>query len=551
MKLFIFILFIQFSFLFSQQQNITNLRIFFTNDIHGGIAEQEAEFLNPEFPPMLAGGSAVYKLVSQARDEAKKNNDYVLVIDAGDIFQGTPIGSKTDGRAVIEYMNYVGYDAVTAGNHDFDAGKENFAALGHMANFPLLSCNIIDTTTGEPFPAVKPYIMKKYGDLNIAIIGVTTQGTEHMSFPEHIKHLKFVDEVPAMKKWVKKVRQLGADIVIAVVHLGLPWDTEGTYRDVKQKYKEGTLRQGGVQAMDLAMQVPGIDLMFAGHIHVGYRKPWSDPKNHTLIFQNYANGGNIGIVDIKIDSKSKEIVGWEGPAEDGVLLLLQKDEFRQDAHLDSIIDAKVALLEKGYDEILGTSKYSLTRSGNGESGMNNLIADAMKEAAKADFAFTNFGGIRSDLRSGDLTPREIFKVLPFGNSLVAAEVDGRFLKRIVEARVMGHRSGMAVSGQCKIVINRSHEDGDKVVVFEINGKPVEPDNLYRICTTDYLMEGNSGLSLLTEIDAGTWDNTGELMRNAVIEYIRIHSPLQIKPDGRWSRDDSMEQTMNRAKKTSE
>jgi 2',3'-cyclic-nucleotide 2'-phosphodiesterase (5'-nucleotidase family) len=539
MRLFLISLFLFSCSLFAgaERDSVRNLHIFFVNDVHGGIAEQDAEFLNPDFPPRLAGGSAIAYMVQQYREKAKKNDDIVLVLDAGDMFQGTPIGSKTDGRAVIEYMNYVGFDVATAGNHDFDKGKENLASLGHLAKFPILSCNIVDKTTGDTWPGVKPYIIKTYGDLKIGIIGVTTKGTEYMSFPDHIKNLKFEDEVPSLKKYVKIVRGKGADIIIAMVHLGLPWDTRGRYEMVKEQYEEGELPQGNVGAMQLAMQVPGIDLMFAGHIHVGYRRPWSDPKNHTLVFQNYANGGNVGLVDIKIDRRTREIIGYEAPSEEGVLLLLQKDEFRQDIKLDSIIDARVAELEKGYDEVLGITYYPLTRSGNGESGMNNLVADAMKESGKADFAFTNFGGIRADVKAGEITPRNIFKVLPFGNSLVKARVNGRFLKEIVEARVSGSRPGMAVSGDCRIVVNKSLPEGHRVVVFELHGRPVQPDSIYTICTTDYLMEGNSGLKLLTQIDENDVDNTGILMRQAVIDYIKSHTPLKIKSDGRWERDD--------------
>ena len=133
-KLYILLLFIAFALpgLGQEKSDTRNIYIFFSNDVHGGIAEQDAEFLNPDFPPRLAGGSAVYRMVESYREMARKDDDIVLLLDAGDIFQGTPIGSKTDGRAVIEYMNYVGYDAVIAGNHDFDNGRENIASLGNL-----------------------------------------------------------------------------------------------------------------------------------------------------------------------------------------------------------------------------------------------------------------------------------------------------------------------------------------------------------------------------------------------------------------------------------
>ena len=128
--------------LFTANGQEQNLIIFYTNDLHGGITEQEAEFLNPDFPPILGGGAAAANIIFQARKQAEETDDIVLVLDAGDIFQGTPIGTKTEGQAIIEYMNDVEYDAVTAGNHDFDLGKDVFIKMTEKANFPILSANI-------------------------------------------------------------------------------------------------------------------------------------------------------------------------------------------------------------------------------------------------------------------------------------------------------------------------------------------------------------------------------------------------------------------------
>jgi len=137
-KRFFYLLLIFFcgSALVTAQDGTQRLIIFYTNDVHGGITEQEADFLNPDFPPILGGGAAAANIIFRARKEAEKRGDIVLVLDAGDIFQGTPLGTKTEGKAIIEYMNRVGYDAATAGNHDFDLGKEVFINLTKMANFP-------------------------------------------------------------------------------------------------------------------------------------------------------------------------------------------------------------------------------------------------------------------------------------------------------------------------------------------------------------------------------------------------------------------------------
>jgi len=112
------------------------LTVFFTNDVHGGIIETKAEFLNPEFPPILGGGASAANIIRKVRQQAQQEGFSVLVLDAGDIFQGTLVGTLSKGKAVVEFMNKIGYDACVPGNHDFDLGKENLIELIRMSNFP-------------------------------------------------------------------------------------------------------------------------------------------------------------------------------------------------------------------------------------------------------------------------------------------------------------------------------------------------------------------------------------------------------------------------------
>ena len=119
---------------FAQNVESKKIYLFYTNDVHGGIAEVEATFLNPNFPPMLGGGAAAAAIISEYRKLAEENGDIFLLFDSGDIFQGTPLGTKTEGKAIIEYMNQVGYTAAAAGNHDFDLGKDVFINITKITN---------------------------------------------------------------------------------------------------------------------------------------------------------------------------------------------------------------------------------------------------------------------------------------------------------------------------------------------------------------------------------------------------------------------------------
>ncbi|MCK5033538.1 MAG: multifunctional 2',3'-cyclic-nucleotide 2'-phosphodiesterase/5'-nucleotidase/3'-nucleotidase, partial [Calditrichia bacterium] len=116
-----------------------------------------------------------------------------------------------------------------------------------------------------------------------------------------------------LKKRVKELRQQNVDLIIAVVHMGLPYDTEEGYAELKESIRQNIKKESYLNAMELANQVEGIDILFGGHIHRGYNEPWEDPKNHTLCFQNYGNGGNLGMVSIKIEKATKTISGYELP----------------------------------------------------------------------------------------------------------------------------------------------------------------------------------------------------------------------------------------------
>jgi 2',3'-cyclic-nucleotide 2'-phosphodiesterase (5'-nucleotidase family) len=523
--LFIFIFIVT---LLADNNHEQNLIIFYTNDLHGGITEQEADFLNPDFPPILGGGAAAANIIFQARKQAEKTDDIVIVLDAGDIFQGTPVGTKTEGQAIIEYMNEVGYDAVTAGNHDFDLGKDVFIKMTEKANFPILSANLIDISTNKVLSFVKPYTIIEKKGLKIGVFGLSTEATEQMSFPEHIKGLDFSAEIPAAHKAVNELRKQNVDLVIAVVHMGLPYDTEEGYAELKEANRQNINKETYLNAMELANQVEGIDILFGGHIHRGYNEPWEDPKNHTLCFQNYGNGGNLGMVLINIDKATNTISGYDLPGRDSGLLLLTSDEFLYNKEIHASIKQKQSEVEKGYDEIIGNTEFAITRSGSGDSPMSNLICDAMVEATNADFSMTNYGGIRAEIKTGPITPRNIFKVLPFGNSIVVMQMKGKLLKQIVEQKLASSNRGMAVGGG--IIKYDKSNPAEIINSFIINGQPLNPDKIYRIATTDYLAEGNSGFGLLAEIEDKNIAYTGIILRNAVTEYIQKNSPLKIRTE---------------------
>ncbi|MFA6743818.1 MAG: bifunctional UDP-sugar hydrolase/5'-nucleotidase [Candidatus Neomarinimicrobiota bacterium] len=505
----------------------------FTNDIHGGIDRSEASFINPDFPPMLGGGAVAGRYIYQKRQEAEKNGWGFLLIDAGDFYQGTPMGTLSEGEAVIEYMNAVGYDVLTVGNHDFDNGWKNLKKLSEMANFPFLASNLYRQSTGQLAEFIKPYIIKEFQGIKIGIIGATLSSTPSMSYPEHVEDLDFRTEIEGLRRYMPEVRAQGANTIILLTHAWLAYNPEEGYQEVMAKLAEGDLPESyNSSAQAIAHTFPGIDIMFSGHLHRGFYKPWEDPLNHTLIFQNYANGSNLGHVNFYIHRKTGTLAGYDFESDDGTIFTLFEDDFLPDTSLGRMIDYWVQKSEAGFDEIIGSATGQISRSSSGESPMGNLMVDAMLTSTQSDVAFSNHGGVRADLPAGPITPRHVFKVMPFGNRIVVMKVTGEFLQELVEDRVAGSSRGMLVGG-ARIQIDRSKPDGSRVVKFEIGGQPLEKNREYSLVVSDYLAEGNSGYGRLTTVSPDRINYSGILLRQTIIDYIKNNSPIIPKTDGRW------------------
>jgi len=500
--------------------------------------------MNPNFPPMLGGGGSAATYIKQVRKNSDGKERDNLLIDAGDFFQGHPVGTMTKGNAVITYMNMIDYDLSVVGNHEYDIGEEDLIETYKNAEFPILSCNIIEKETGELVDYVQPYLIMEKMGIKFGIIGVTTTDTEKMSFPENIKNIDFIPAKDALEKYIPIVRKENVDILIVVGHIGLPYDPEPAYQNRYLGDDHEKQRYWGYDAQELAHEVEGIDIFFGGHMHKGFAAAWEDPLTHTLVFQGYAYGSNIGHTIIKIDKKTKTISGYEKPAlREGVLITLFEDEFIPDEEIGNKIETMQKLAEQGMDEIIGEAATYISRDGiDAQNKIGNLVCEAMLETTGADFAFLNLGGVRGDLQQGPITHRNVFDVMPFENQVVIIEVDGEFLKNIIEMRVSGSRHGLRVAG-VNVVYSRTRKDYDRITKLLIGGEPWQKDKVYHITTTDFLLQGNAGLTMLTKIPESQITRIEKSLRDCIVDYIKKKSPVTAQIDNRWKRNDKAKKTI--------
>ena len=426
---------------------ILRLHLMWTNDMHGHIAPEMAKFMNPEHPPPLGGGASAARYIKEVRANAAANGEEVLLMDVGDMFQGTPIGNKTKGTAVVEYYNAIGYEFAVPGNHDFDMGRVNAERLAKLSDFPWICSNLYEDSTGTYVDWVQPTLMLEYQGIKIGVVGIITPGTAKMSFPENIKGLEFRNMAETIPIYRDKLRDEGADLILLGIHEGLPYDPDKGWKKIAgendddaddlQGSRGSNYSGGGMNLMELVNTVPGIDVAVGGHTHRGYHHPWIDPMNHTMCFESFGNGSSIGHAILLIDRKTKTLVGYDTPHGQGTLITLFEDELWPDAEIAEVIRPYHDEAEAEMNRVIGRAAVSMGRGDAGANLVANLVTDAMIGYFNADFSFQNGGGLRANIAQGDLTTRDIFSVLPFGNELDIVEMDGRMVRRIIERRVAG------------------------------------------------------------------------------------------------------------------
>jgi 2',3'-cyclic-nucleotide 2'-phosphodiesterase (5'-nucleotidase family) len=378
--------------------------------------------------------------------------------------------------------------------------------------------------------------------INIGLIGLTTIDTKLMSFPDNIKGIDFLDEIESLRKYIPIVKDAGADIIIVLGHMGLPYDPAASYEkryvnDSMEKKK----RYYGWDSQEILHHVEGIDLLVGGHMHKGFAEPWVDPVTQGMAIQGYAFGSNLGWITLKIDEATKTLSGYELPSlSNGLMITMFEDEFPLDPEINAAIEANRKLAEKGMDDVIGIAGVHLHRQNvEAQSPMGNTVADAMRLQSNADFSFLNLGGIRAEIGVGPVTYRDVFSVMPFDNQLVSFECDGRFLKQIIETRIEGSRAGMIMSG-AEVVFSRTRENFDRITKLLIGGEDWDPDKTYTVATTDFLMEGNAGLTLLTKIPDESIMRNELNLRDAIVNHFKQNSPIKTRIDNRWVRVDSSE-----------
>ena len=298
------------------------LHLLFTNNIHGAIHEVPARFINPEFSPILSGGAGAYSYVNKLRSEAKDAGDFVLLTDAGNLFQGTQLGTEDGGSRMIRWMNWMNYDAFVPGVRDFDQGVANLFRLNKEAEFPFLAANL------EGIDGIKDKKIIEFDGVKIGIIGLITPFIKEGLLPENYEEVKVADLLETLNNQISLIRK-DVDLIFVLSHLGLPYDREIEYEKfIKKIEQDKTIPIRN--ALELAHYTDDVDVIITGGFNKGYNTPWVDPNTHTIVVQNYGNLTGIGHLTLNIDKEKKLIKDYSFPTERGMMVNLFTDDIWPD-----------------------------------------------------------------------------------------------------------------------------------------------------------------------------------------------------------------------------
>lgn len=260
------------------------LVILHTNDVHSRI-----DPFPSDHPTLAALGGAARR--AELVHEVRKNNQHVVLVDAGDIFQGTPYFNYYKGELEFKLMSLMKYDAATLGNHDFDAGLEGLLTQWPHAKFPFVSANYQFKNT--PLRnAVPNSIMVRRGPLRIGVfgLGIALDGLVDPALSGRTEHL---EPLQCAKEEVANLKASGADYIICLSHLGNSYENDKVSDQV------------------LAKEVPGIDLVVGGHTHTFLQEPQIiEHKNHspTLVVQTGWGGAYLGQVKVQFLPGGEQVV---------------------------------------------------------------------------------------------------------------------------------------------------------------------------------------------------------------------------------------------------
>ncbi|NJK37933.1 MAG: bifunctional metallophosphatase/5'-nucleotidase [Oscillatoriales cyanobacterium RM2_1_1] len=529
-----------------------------TSDLHGNLmpwdyfANQSAEW----------GLAKIATLIEQER----LRNPNTLVIDNGDTIQGTPLAyfyNKIDIQSphpVAAALNQLQFDVFVPGNHDFDFGLEVLSRWTEQLQATVLCANLVRP---DGTPAFKPYILREIDGVTVGILGLTTTGVTNWLPAENFGGLSFIDPIATAQRYVPELRQQGADVIVVAQHTG--WEkapgkrsNASAWLESPNTWESTPSPPGENVTIALAEQVKGIDIILAGHSHLDVPQ---SVINQVLIAEPSYWGKALSKFTVQLEKRSG---GWK---------IIQKDAVNLPVNGISPNSEFVQRFQSAHEQTLeyinqpiGVAKAAFVGGAAARyhsSALANLINSVQIQAAEGagypvDIGITAIFTDTGAIPAGNITLRNAYSVYVYDNRLFVIEINGDMLRRSLEKNAAYFKQlTIPLPDSPKAVVAEQQRSynwdlyrgidyaldltqplGKRVTRLEFQGKPVEPDQTFRVALNNYRALGGGGYTMFKEGKI-IWQSTQEI-RELIAKYLTyqeivdpqdyVSSNFQLVPD---------------------
>ncbi len=513
----------------SREFHSVKVTIIGTNDLHGRMRNL----------PAFAGYVANLRRARAAEQGA------VLLLDGGDMFQGTLESNMDEGAPIVDAYNAIGYTAAAIGNHEFDYGPVGTAitkdpsadpqgalkARASQAKFPFLNSNVTENGSNLAWPNVRPRMLFKIAGVRIGVVGGTTDETPRTTAAPNFAGLEMKPLIETIGEQASLLRKEGADVVVAVMHAG------GTCKKFDDAADLGTCDSTS-EVSKLANALPQglVDVIVGGHTHhaIAHR------LNGTAVIESWSGGRAFGRVDLIVNVDARRVTAQTIFPPRSICQNQKEDhdgscspgEYEgapvvENAGVKEIVDRAISRASQKRDEPLGiTALTTIARAYAAESPLGNLVVDMIRASTKgADVAVMNGGGLRANLPKGPLTYGHVYEVLPFDNQLVTLKLKARAVAAMVRRSLLGSHGIVSISG----VMAKAECRGKKlwVTLERSSGGAIEDDTELTVVMSDFMAQDEGGV-FGKHPAAEALQTDRPLQREAVVEALKRRGPtLQV------------------------
>jgi 5'-nucleotidase / UDP-sugar diphosphatase len=472
----------------------------------------------------FGGAARMHAAIIGLRRELEDSGENVIVLSAGDNFQGSLFFSTFSGKAELDVLNALDLDAMVLGNHEFDVGIAPIAEFIEGANFPVVFGNVDASADNALGPLDQdPLILEVAGE-RVAILGAVTPDTPEISSPGPT--VSFGDPVEYLTTAIGEVEADGVNKIIVLSHVG-------TVEDER-----------------IAAEVPGIDAIVGGHSHTLYANDIEGAVHPYPLMAPGAGGGEVPIVQAGAYSKYLGHLVLEFD-DSGALISAVGEPIVLDASVepDQQVLETIKEMSQPIQELMGRLVAEVDGDIDGsretcraqECSMGNLVADAMLDRVAGQgvtVAIQNGGGLRASIEGGEVTMGDVLTVLPFQNTLSTFNLTGAGIVAALENGVseVEEEAGRfpQVSG-LEFSWDAAAEPGQRIVEVMVRDGdawvPIEPDKVYSVVTNNFMRGGGDGYAVFRDEGKEAYD-FGPGVDEVLADYLAKNPGYKPYTDGR-------------------